>query len=150
MTHVTDDAQVVRTSEWTPNWTAEGLNNFRQNTQGDLGVLAIADLTVVFYEVDDICDAELPAELPLRARVCNRGTNPVSDGALVRYAEGETVVCESQTGRLLAPGDCEEVSCTGTVTSADALTVQVDPDDEIADCHPGNDVGAPAAAFCLI
>jgi hypothetical protein len=149
VTHISDDAEVTRTSAWDQNWTVPGLNNFRQNVQGDLGVLNIADLTVVFFEVDRICDAELPAELDLSARVCNRGTNPVGDGVTVRFTELTTTVCETRTTRLLMPGECEEIGCTGTVTSAEDLLVTVDPDDEVADCHPGNDVGAPAAAFCL-
>ncbi|RLB56648.1 MAG: hypothetical protein DRJ42_02780 [Deltaproteobacteria bacterium] len=149
VTHVTDDAQVVQTSAWQQNWTVPGLNNFRQNVQGDLGVLNIADLTVVFFNVDEICTAELPADLDLRARVCNRGTNPVIDGVTVRFTEGAVAVCESTTTRLLEPGECEEIGCRGTVTSADELLVEVDPDDEVADCHPGNDLGAPAAALCL-
>jgi hypothetical protein len=149
VTHVTDDGQVVRTRDWRRNWTVDGLNNFRQNVQGDLGRLDIADLTVVFYDLMELCTATLPAELDLRARVCNRGTNPVGDGVLVHFAEGETLVCETTTSRLLAPGECEEVTCTGTVTSADDLIARVDPNDEVADCRPGNDEGVPAASLCI-
>ncbi len=149
VTHVTDEGRVVRTSEWRPNWTVPGLNNFRQNVQGDLGLLQIADLTVVFFDVEALCDATLPAELPLEARVCNRGTNPVQDGVQVQFAEDATLVCETVTTRLLRPGECEAVACTGTVTSAEALVVRVDPADEVADCRPGNDEGVPAARLCL-
>lgn len=149
VTHVTDDGRVVRTRDWRQNWLVPGLNNFRQNVQGDLGLLNIADLTVVFHDLSELCEAELPAELAPRARVCNRGTNPVGDGVLVHFAEGARLVCEARTTRLLLPGDCEEVSCTGTVTSAEDLIVRVDPDDEIADCRPGNDEGVPAAQLCI-
>lgn len=150
VTHVTDDGRVVRTRDWRPNWIVPGLNNFRQNTQGDLGVLNIADLTVVFFDVAAICSATLPAGLPLRARVCNRGTNPVRDGVAVEFREGAALGCATVTTRLLRPGECEEVSCTATVTDADALIVVVDPADEIADCRPGNDEGVPPTRLCLI
>ncbi|MGE0790109.1 MAG: FG-GAP repeat domain-containing protein [Sandaracinaceae bacterium] len=149
ITHITDDARPIRTSEWRRNWTVPGLNNFRQNVQGDTGLLNIADLTVVFHDVNELCTAVLPAELPLRARVCNRGTNPVSDGVLLQFVEAGAVLCETRTTRLLTPGECEELSCMGNVASAEDLFVRVDPDDEIADCRPGNDEGVAAARLCL-
>ncbi|HJL16529.1 MAG TPA: VCBS repeat-containing protein [Sandaracinaceae bacterium LLY-WYZ-13_1] len=149
VTHVTDDGRVVRTRDWAQNWLEPGLNNFRQNVQGDLGRLDIADLTVVFFDLAELCTTELPAELDLTARVCNRGTNPVGDGVLVHFAEDESLVCETTTTRLLNPGECEEVSCRGTVTSAEDLIARVDPMDEIADCRPGNDEGVPAASLCI-
>ncbi|MBX3249718.1 MAG: hypothetical protein KF901_21250 [Myxococcales bacterium] len=150
VTHVTEDGQVVRTRDWEMNWTTPGLNNFRQNVQGNLGLLDIADLTVVFHGISAICEATLPAELPLSARVCNRGTNPVEDGVLVHFVEGDTLVCDVRTTRFLVPGECEEVTCEGVVTSVDELLVRVDPDDAVADCRPGNDEGYPAAQACLI
>ncbi|MBX3251540.1 MAG: hypothetical protein KF901_30455 [Myxococcales bacterium] len=150
VTHVTDDGRVRRTRDWPQNWLQPGLNNFRQNVQGDVGLLDIADLTVVFFELDELCRTELPADLTLRARVCNRGTNGVGDGVLVHFAEGERLVCETETTRLLRPGECEEVRCEGNVTSAEDLVVRVDPNEEVADCRPGNDEGVPAARLCLI
>jgi hypothetical protein len=149
ITHIEDDGRVPRTSEWERNWTVPGLNNFRQNAQGDTGLLNIADLTVVFHDVTELCTTPLPAELPLDARVCNRGTNPVSDGVLLEFVEGDAVLCSTHTTHLLAPGECEELSCSATVTSADDLFVRVDPDDEIADCRPNNDVGVAASRLCL-
>lgn len=149
VTHVTDQGQVVRTRDWQQNWRVSGLNNFRQNVQGDLGYLNIADLTVVFHDVAALCETRLPAELELRARICNRGTNPVGDGVLVHFSEDETLVCETETTRFLVPGECEEVSCSGTVTSADDLVVRVDPNDEIVDCRPANNEGVPAARLCI-
>ncbi len=150
VTHVTDDGRVVRTRDWQQNWLQPGLNNFRQNVQGDMSLLAVADLTVAFLSISEICGATLPTELTLGARVCNRGTNGVGDGVLVRFSEDETVVCDAETTRLLQPGECEEVSCTGTVTNTATLNVRVDPNEEVADCRPGNDSGVPPARLCLI
>ncbi len=149
ITHVTDDGRVPRTSEWRQNWTVPGLNNFRQNTQGETGLLNIADLTVVLNDIAELSTATLPAELTLSARVCNRGTNPVQDGVLMHFAEDATLVCETATTRLLLPGECEEVTCVGNVTSADDLIVRVDPNDDIADCRPGNNEGVAASRLCI-
>lgn len=149
VTHVTDEGRVQRTSEWRRNWTVPGLNNFRQNVQGSTGLLDIADLTVVFHALEAICSATLPAELTLSARVCNRGTHTVQDGVLVHFTENETLVCETSTTRFLVSGECEEVSCVGTVTSAEDLLVRVDPNDEVADCRPANNEGVAASRLCI-
>lgn len=159
VTNVTDDARVPRTSETAINWTTPGLNNFRQNTQGDLGVLELADLTVVLSEIDALCRG-MGGTTDLTARVCNRGTNPVRDGVTVEYLEnpdpvatpgdpGSTSLCTAQTTRLLQPGECEVVACTATVSPDVNVFVIVDPDDEIADCHPGNNDGAGVLALCV-
>lgn len=156
VTHVTDDARIPRTSEVTPNWTTEGLNNFRQNTQGNLGMLNLADLTVVFGNIEGLCGTQ-GGSTELTARVCNRGTANVQDGVRVDFVEAASeaelpgsMVCTSDTTRLLAPGDCETVQCTGDVGNVQNLFVLVDPDDKVADCHPGNNDGAGLARICLL
>lgn len=35
VTNVEDDGQIPMTMDWTPNWTVAGLNNYRQNVQGE-------------------------------------------------------------------------------------------------------------------
>lgn len=148
ITNVADDGTVPRSSEWKPNWTQPGLNNFRQNTQGDLGRLNIADLTVVFRNIDDLCQGQ-SGTTTLEAKVCNRGTNPVQDGVLVQFREGDqTLVCETATTRLLEPGQCEDVSCTGQLSGQGDVLVAVDPNDQVADCHPGNNDGASVLKLC--
>lgn len=157
ITHVTDDGRVPASSQMLPNWTQPGLNNFRQNTQGDLGLLNIADLTVVLSDVGSLCAGQA-GSTTLKARVCNRGTNPVQDGVTVQFLEVDeapdgglpqgTVVCETATTQLLMPGECEEIECTGDLTGQSDVYVIVDPNGTIADCHPGNNDGAGALALC--
>ena len=158
ITHVTDDGRVPASSQMLPNWTQPGLNNFRQNTQGDLGVLNIADLTVVLSDVGNLCAGQT-GTTTLQARVCNRGTNPVQDGVSVQFLEAVeapvdggvpqgTIVCETETNELLMPGECEEIECTGELSGQADVYVIVDPDGTIADCHPGNNDGAGALALC--
>jgi hypothetical protein len=136
---VTDDAQIPRTSELQINWQTEGLNNFRQNTQGGLGVLNLADLTVVFDQIAILCSGG-SGDTELSARVCNRGTANVQDGARVDFLElidgTNTLVCTTATVGILEPGECERVTCSGFVGNSGQLFVQVDPDDLIADCTP--------------
>ncbi|WP_197041079.1 FG-GAP repeat domain-containing protein [Chondromyces apiculatus] len=152
VTHVTDDARIPSSSQVAPNWTQPGMNNFRQNTQGDLGVLNVADLTAVITDTGSLCSGSA-GDLTLRTRVCNRGTNPVQDGVTVELQSNDgsgttTVLCSAETQALLMPGDCEEVSCTGTVSGTGNIFVVVDPSGTIADCHPGNNQGAGTLQIC--
>jgi hypothetical protein len=151
ITNVEDNAVIPQGSALKPNWTQTGLNNFRQNTQGNLGLLNIADLTAVFTDVGDLCSGE-PGDATLEAKVCNRGTNPVQDGVTVEFkaaaAGGDTLICGAATTKLLQPGDCEIVKCTGFVPATDNVYVVVDPNGTIADCHPGNNDGAGTLQLC--
>lgn len=160
VTNVTDDARIPRTSEIALNWLEPGLNNFRQNTQGELGVLQLADLTVVLAQIDELC-LGMGGDTELTSRVCNRGTNPVSDGVTVEYLEhadptaqpgdpGAVSLCTVETTTLLMPGECEQVACTALVSPDVNVFVLVDPDDDIADCHPGNNDGAGVLDFCAV
>lgn len=167
VTHVTDDARIPQASQVKPNWTQAGLNNFRQNTQGSLGLLNIADLTAVFSDVGKLCSGDA-GNTTLKAKVCNRGTNPVQDGVTIEFkatppggmggmgggggagggGAGDIAICTAVTTKLLQPGDCEEVQCTGFVPVTNNVYVVVDPSGSIADCHPGNNNGAGTLQLC--
>ena len=156
ITHVTDDARIPRASETQNNWQVPGLNNFRQNTQGSFGKLNIADLTVELVDLGKLCELK-PGQTELQAEVCNRGTNPVQDGVAVQFlettdpqqmVEDATLVCQAVTTKLLLPGECEVISCSGDLKGMGNVYVDVDPEDKIADCHPGNNLGAGAFELC--
>ncbi len=156
VTNVSEDGRIPRAGEYVNNWQTEGLNNFRQNSQGGFGVLQIADLTVKLADLGSLCDLRGGTK-ELQAEVCNRGTNPVQDGVKVVFLETDDVnkpveeaviVCSTETTKLLMPGECEVVSCTGEIGGQGSLYVEVDPDQEIADCHPGNNLGAGTFAVC--
>jgi hypothetical protein len=154
VTHITDDARVPRSSEMRRNWDVPGLNNFRQNVQGSLGTAALADLTVSVAGASDLCGVSGPVSL--NARVCNRGTNPVADGAIVRFEleaqDGGTgaTLCDARTTRLLTPGTCTDVACMGTLPAGMGrnVRVRVDPDNAIAECHRRNNVGRVPIGTC--
>lgn len=59
-----------------------------------------------------------------------------------------TLVCGAKTTKLLLPGECEMVSCMGMFIGGGNVFVDVDPEDTIADCHPGNNHGADALCIC--
>ena len=156
ITHVTDDARSPKSSEVAANWLTEGLNNFRQNVQGEFGVLALADITVELVPDEELCPP-LSGEHVITAKVCNRGTAPAGPGIGVEILQTENkddpyytgdVVCTTQTTQALPPDTCEQVSCAGEFGGGGNIHVKVDPDDELADCHPDNNVGAGALTIC--
>ena len=51
--------------------------------------------------------------------------------------EDAKVVCETVTTKLLLPGECEIVVCSADLVGGGNIYVDVDPEDKIADCHPG-------------
>lgn len=116
VSHVADDGTIPATHAWMANHTIAGLNNFRMNAQGSLARAGAADLTVSVAHGMDLCDAT--GTVTLGAHVCNRGTNPVSDGARVVFYAGDPAtaptVCETTLPRLLNPGECTDVSCMAT------------------------------------
>lgn len=156
VTHITDTVEVPPANTVEKNWLIDDLNNLRQNSQGDAGKLQIADLTVELTDLGELCNFEGGTK-ELQAEVCNRGTNSVVDGVVVHFLETmdpnqgvdeAIVVCEAKTSKLLKPGDCEVVSCTAELGGSGNIYVDVDPEDLIADCHPGNNLGADAFGLC--
>lgn len=159
ITNVNDDATIPRASQMLRNWEQPDLNNFRQNTQGDLDKLALADLTVKLDDIAGLCAGQ-SGQLDVHARVCNRGTNPVQDGVSVAFysipksdsgsfeAGAATLICQTVTDTLLTPGTCTLVMCSGVLEADHDVYVVVDPDRTIADCHPENNHGATATALC--
>jgi hypothetical protein len=150
VTNITDDARVYQSSLEKHNWTEPGLNNFRTNVQGGAGGLKLADLTVEIQDTFQLCNAT--GKTTVSAKVCNRGTNPVQDGATVAFDKvlGATTsaLCSAETVTLLAVGACTTVTCEGDLSAGGDVLVTVDPEGKIADCHPGNNKGASARVLC--
>ena len=152
ITNVLDDATIPKASAVLRNWEQPGLNNFRQNAQGSLKATALADLTVELQDADKLCSGAA-GSFTVSAQVCNRGTNPVQDGASVVFqqqvkGQAATALCSAVTDTLLTPGDCTIVSCDGAIGDNSDVLVAVDPKSTIADCHPGNNQGASARVLC--
>jgi hypothetical protein len=126
VTNTGDAGEIPRTSRVERNWTAMGLNNFRQNVQGTAVPGASPDVTA---RADSLaCDAAGTADI--RAVVCNRGTDDVGFGTSVGFyagdpAAGGALICEARTSRDLRPGACETVGCTWTAAPREDPGVDV-------------------------
>jgi hypothetical protein len=143
VTNVNDDGTIPRTSAAGINWTSMGLNNFRANVQGDADPGAAPDLTSRGTPVS--CDAAGVAILG--ATACNRGAEPVGAGLRVSFYDGDPdtggpEICSALTTRVLAPGECETVSCAwmGAPTEPPGrdVTVVADSDGATGECLEGN------------
>ncbi len=152
VTNVNDDGTIPRSSAVMNNWQVPGLNNFRQNVQGDLALGAASDLTVTGVSYGRDCTADNPM-LPLTASVCDRGVLPVGPGVDVVFYDGDpsmggTEVCRTTTDRALGPAECEQVSCVWSmppISTPLAVHIRVDTGDAVAECLEGNDEGTLAA-----
>ena len=143
VTHVRDDGTIPRTSDVPPNWTTPGLNNFRQNVQGDPTAMGSPDLTSGRGDYGRICDDTRTIDLTVL--VCNRGTEPVGDGIAVTFYNGPpdaggTAICSTATDRALLPGECDPVTCAwvGVPDTPTEVYVDADPSSETRECVEGN------------
>ncbi len=152
VTNVNDDGTIPRTSEVVNNWQVPELNNFRQNVQGDLASEGTPDLTSA--GADTTCTET--GELELRFRVCNRGAALVGTGIEVTAYAGPpsegSAICSVTTGRVLGPGECEDLSCIWT-EPPDETTVDVylvaDSEDHRTECFEENNTAViPSVAGC--
>lgn len=162
VTNVDDNGGIPRTSDVDNNWDVAGLNNYRQNVQGGLDANAFPDLTGGNGGAEDcIFNDDGTQSLPLRTRICNRGTLDVAGGVPVAFYRGAAadplaLACVVSTTQQLAPGACEEVTClvnpAPILTPTDFLVV-VDDDGtgsgERAECHEGNNRTLLLAQTCF-
>lgn len=148
VTNVEDDLRVPRTSRMRANWRTAGLNNFRQNVQGDAVPGAAPDLTVRALRLE--CGAEGQR---LLAEVCNRGAAPVGAELVVTFvdaADGAAVLCRAETARVLVPGACETVSCVASMeVDGRSVTAIVDDGDDEGECREGNNRLTGGPFSCL-
>jgi hypothetical protein len=149
VTGVGDHAEIPASSDVEPNWTVDGLNNFRQQVQGDIEALDSPDLTTGGGGYISGCDTSDPA-IDLTTNVCNRGTAPIASGMTVEFwadgspTAGGTLVCTATTAGPLAPGNCELVPCEWHPAPTDGLHpvwVIVDPENVELECFDENNWG---------
>ncbi|MCB9506340.1 MAG: hypothetical protein H6698_00415 [Myxococcales bacterium] len=156
VTNVNDDGTIPATGDVVPNWTAAGLNNFRQNVQGDFEVADSPDLTSRGSGDGLDCDA-IGDPLVIPARVCNRGTEPVDEGVSVDYfvgdpADGGELFCRTTTSTVILPGECTEVQCTleDPPDKEPGVDVWIVPDstNEHRECREGNNASVITRVYC--
>ncbi|MBW1870883.1 MAG: hypothetical protein JRJ19_02405, partial [Deltaproteobacteria bacterium] len=136
------------------NWQVAGLNNFRQNIQGDLNPNHSPDVTAGGGAFEIHCDEDL--NLTMTIRVCNRGTNPIAAGVAVGFFDGDPgaggqLVCTTVTTDDLFPGSCEEISCIWPNAPEDDphdITVVVDYDNQRTECVESNNRAVIPGVTC--
>ena len=149
VTHIDDQGTVFKSSQWQPNSSVAGLNNFRQNVPGDKNGKATGDLTAG-ASTGFTCGGE---GATLTAAVCNRGADSIAPGIPVGFYVDGKAVCSATTKSPLAPGACETVACvwgTPPTQQGSAIDVVVRPNDDgkYAECKAGNDEGSVLEVFC--
>ncbi len=146
VTHVGDRGEIPLLGDVDPNWTVSGLNNFRQQVQGELEALDAPDLTTGGGGYVSGCDPSDPA-IDLTTRVCNRGTAPIASGMTVEFwadagpDSGGTLACTTSTVTALLPGECELVPCEWHPAPTDGVHlvyVVVDPENTELECFDQN------------
>ncbi len=154
VTNVNEDGTIPRTSAARKNWEEPGLNNFRQNVQGDAATGIAPDLTSAGapFTCTDTGVARLAS------RVCNRGAEPVGAGLVVGFydadprAPGASSLCRASTVTVLRPGACETVSCAWSAapSAGVGVTVWVNADDDRAtgECEEANNLGVLEGVVC--
>jgi hypothetical protein len=152
VTHVGDRGEAVRTSMVRQNWRTMGLNNFRQNVQGNLAALGLPDLTIT-AEPGPLVLMCTGDRATLRARVCNRGTLPAPAGATATFRTDNAMgmpLCMTATTRNLAPGDCEDVSCTASIPprSIDVLLIVAPAMGASDECFSRNNSSLVRSVYC--
>jgi hypothetical protein len=153
VTHVGNRGEIPRSSAVPLNWRDPGLNNFRQNVQGDLDALGVPDLTA---------GAEAgPVRLPcvdgvgaLTARVCNRGLLPFGGGTVVSFrrdAPDGPELCHTIVLATIDVGACVPASCDAALPSSPIdVYVVADPDDAADECLEANNVAILHDVQCEI
>jgi hypothetical protein len=149
VTHVNEDGTIPKTSQWKKNWKDPDLNNFRQNVPGNQNGLATGDATAGPSDVF-ACGG---TGVTLSSDVCNRGSDSMAAGLSVGFYVGAQKVCSTETMQVLAPEECETVSCLWTTPPGSedmAVDVTVIPNDDGAyeECKDGNNEGTIFAVFC--
>jgi hypothetical protein len=145
VTNVGDDGAIHAPGDLPPNWSTPGLNNFRQNVQGDLGDVPGPDFTV--GRLVAICEGDATR---LRADVCNRGGALIDSGVTVIFAREDdaTELCRLVTTEPVPPGACATVDCLAPVRADGVFVAISDPDGAVGECIEDNN-DAAGEASCL-
>jgi hypothetical protein len=135
------------------NWTQPGLNNYRQNVQGD-GVFNAPDLVLDLSVSLDHCGTQ---ELLLRARVANVGALGVPAGIEVRFHAGTDsaapLLGTGTTAVALLPGASTvvELAVPDPGVPGDYYAIVDDGaggPGAVPECNDGNNGGSAASGGC--
>jgi hypothetical protein len=135
------------------NWSTAGLNNYRQNVQGD-GVFNAPDLVVDLSVSLAVCGQNM---VELRARVSNQGALGVPMGAVVSFYQGTsaagTLLGTAMTTAPLLPGASQVVTLAIAAPAAPTdYYVAVDGSGAltVAECDGNNNDDLTTEAGCPV
>ncbi|MDH3625331.1 MAG: FG-GAP-like repeat-containing protein [Myxococcales bacterium] len=157
--HVTNvDASGAIPAVESDSWSGAGLNNYRQNVQGE-GVFNAPDLAVVGLSVNT---TSCPSSIGIQAQIANTGSLGVGPGVPVGFylgvpPDGALLGFEMTTVALL-PGQSETLVLDFTPENGDTgpWDFYVTVDDEAAglsvtlECGEENNEGSVGAAGCIV
>ncbi len=157
--HVTNvDASGVIPAVESDSWSGEGLNNYRQNVQGE-GVFNAPDLSVAGLSVDA---SSCPSSIGIQAQIANSGSLGVEAGVPVGFYQGVlpdgSLLGFEMTTVPLLPGQTETLVLDFTPAGNDTgpWDFYVTVDDEaaalslVAECGEDNNNGIIGAAGCIV
>ena len=149
--HVTNATAVGNVPMVEPtNWLQPGLNNYRQNVQGD-GIFNAPDLAIDLSIGLDRCDDGM---VVLRARVTNLGALGVRPGVAVTFHQGTSaagpVLGGGTTSVPLLPGASTviTVAVANPNTPTDYYAVVDSPPGTVAECDETNNGDGVTDAEC--
>jgi hypothetical protein len=140
------------------NWQTDGLNNYRQNVQGE-GVFNAPDLTLSLSVSLRLCGQQ---QLELRATVSNAGSLGVPAGVEVSFFLGDdadgTLLGTATTTTALLPGASTTVALAVSTPPAGTTanffaTVNGDPadtDGDLVECDESNNTSRATSVSCNI
>lgn len=130
--NIEDNGKISTMEQWLANWAAKSTgvkiegtstpapryNSFRLNRQGDYDSGAVPDITGRFI-AGSICGTTNDGRHVISAKLCNRGTKPVSKylpATFYYYNEAQPddrsrVICTSYTKTHVGVGECGQVGC---------------------------------------
>lgn len=162
ITNIDDTQTIPKTSKWTPNYMVSGLNNFRANSQGTVGMNAAPDITGKL-DKDNLCVISgVDNTITLTGLVCNRGTKTVGSkmpASFYQVDDDDNIIkkyCTSYTSENVPVGGCLEVSCS---LSGDQLTdvtilMKVNDDGEggrtTVECNDKNNTDKVTITSCQV
>ena len=157
VTNILDDGKVPSTSTWLANFAQAGLNNFRQNVQGDTGSTDFPDITGRI-DKNNACRLFEGGEVRLVATVCNRGNRGLGADMPATFYAGDpadnNIICVSYTEGPVPIGGCLEVSCAIASDVEGVITMVVNDDgaegQTTVECNVDNNFDSVEIEPCVL
>ena len=151
--NVNDNGTIPKAADTAKHWDKGGLNNFRQNVQGDLQPAPAADLTA---SIGLITNCSEDGTIDVHGRVCNRGADVAPANIPVAFIMGPAssgnLQCLKHTTKPLQKGECEDFVCQYHVNNG-AIDVSIWADygrstGMVRECNEDNNIYSVSGVTC--